>query len=164
MPRPRLRRRICFSPSATYFKPAGVRLAHLAESVLTFDEVEAIRLIDYEEMEQGKAAKQMKISQPTLSRLLCSARKKIADAVVNGHAIKIQGGDFQMAIPRGRGLGLGRGAGRSAGGRGRMGGPYAAGPGGNCVCPKCGTKSAKKIGVPCTSQKCPKCGTLMTRE
>jgi len=91
----------------------------------------------------------MKISQPTLSRLLTSARNKIADALINGKSIKIQGGNFKMAIP-GKGIGLGKGAGRGAGmgrgmgagranGGGRMGG-FAAGPSGNCVCPKCGHK------------------------
>lgn len=47
---------------------------------------------------------------------------------------------------------------------GRMGGPYAAGPIGKCVCPKCGTVANKIRGIPCTSTKCPKCGTLMFRQ
>ena len=168
MPRPRRIRRIFFEPSATYFKPAGILMNSLQESILTKDELEAIRLIDYEEILQEKAAKKMKISQPTLSRLLKSARKKLADAIVNSKAIKIQGGVYQMVQPRGRGLGLGRGAGRGAGrglgGRGRMGGPVAAGPGGQCVCPKCGAKATHQIGIPCYQQKCPKCGSPMTRE
>jgi len=49
------------------------------------------------------------------------------------------------------------------GGGGRMGGPYAAGPGGECVCPKCGRKTAHKVGQPCNQQKCPDCGADMTR-
>lgn len=56
----------------------------------------------------------------------------------------------------------GRGQG---GGRGRMGGSKAgAGPGGNCVCPSCGTKIKHQVGVPCYNHKCPKCGTQMVRE
>lgn len=160
MVRPRIARRIFFEPNTTYFKPAGIRIANLDETILTFEEVEAIRLIDYENMEQGKAAKQMKISQPTLSRILISARKKIADSIINGKAIRIQGGVYQMARPRGRGLGLGRGMGR---GRGRMGGPAAAGPGGNCICPKCGYKAPHQVGTPCYNRKCPKCGSIMRR-
>jgi predicted DNA-binding protein (UPF0251 family) len=155
MPRPRRTRRIFFRPDITYFKPAGVRLSRLQETEITFPELEAIRLIDLEEMEQGKAAKKMKISQPTLSRLLKSARKKIAQAVVNGQAIRIQGGVFTMA---GRGLGFRRGA-------GRMGG-FAAGPGGNCICtnPKCRHKEPHQVGIPCYQRKCPECGSPMIRE
>ena len=159
MPRPRRLRRIFSNPRITHFKPAGVILRNIEDSILTRDELEAIRLIDFEKVEQGKAAKKMKVSQPTLSRILKSAREKLADAVVNGKAIKIQGGDFEMAVPR-RGLGLGRG--RVAGGRGRMGG-VAAGPGGICKCPKCGYEEPQVRGVPCTSKKCPKCKTLMIR-
>lgn len=174
MPRPRRIRRIFFNPRITYFKPAGVMLRHLQENILTKDELEAIRLIDLEQIEQKKVAKQMKISQPTLSRLLTSARKKIAEALVDGKAIKIQGGVYKMAKGRGlgtgrgigRGLGLGRGAGRgagrAAGGRGRMGG-FAAGPVGYCICPKCSKKVKHKIGIPCYKQKCPKCGIKMIR-
>jgi len=162
MPRPRRVRRIFFEPRIDYFKPAGVMLRMLQENIITRDELEAIRLIDYEKIEQEKAGKKMKISQPTLSRLLTSARKKIADALINAKAIKIQGGVFKMVRPRGRGLGLGRGQGLRVGGRGRMGG-FAAGPSGLCVCPKCGYKEQHKIGVPCYNKKCPKCGTKMTR-
>lgn len=162
MPRPRRIRRVFFQPDSVFFKPAGIPLRTLAESILTFDEFEAFRLIDYENLEQGKAAKKMKISQPTLSRLLTSARKKLADAIVNSKSIKIQGGNFKMVQPRGRGLGLGRGAGRGLGGGGRQGG-FAAGPGGNCVCPKCGHKTTHQIGTPCYQMKCPKCDTAMTR-
>ena len=134
MVRPIRTRRIFFQPDVTYFKPAGIPMINLKETVLSFDELEAIRLIDSERMQQNKAGKKMKISQSTLSRLLKTGRKKLADAIINGQAIKIKGGDFKMAIPRGRGLGINRGRGRGLGGRGRMGGPLAAGPGGFCRC------------------------------
>ena len=91
--RPRICRRIGFKSNVTYFKPAGVRMINLEETVLSFDELEAIRLVDLEEIEQGEAGKKMDISQPTLSRLLKSARKKISDAIVKGKAIKIEGGN-----------------------------------------------------------------------
>lgn len=96
MPRPRLCRRIRFRPGITYFKPAGVRITELDEVVLTFEEYEAIRLIDLEGVNQGKAGKQMKISQPTLSRLLKSARKKLSEAIIKGKAIKIEGGNYKF--------------------------------------------------------------------
>jgi predicted DNA-binding protein (UPF0251 family) len=96
MPRPRLCRRVRSLPETTYFKPAGVPLRELEEVVLTVDEFEAVRLKDLEGLEQEECAKKMKISQPTFFRLLNSARKKIADAIVNGKAIKIEGGVYNL--------------------------------------------------------------------
>jgi predicted DNA-binding protein (UPF0251 family) len=113
MPRPRRCRRVRFEPNITYFKPRGVRLRDLDEAVLTVDEFEAVRLKDFEGMEQVDAAKKMNISQPTFHRLLLSARKKLADALVQGKAIKIEGGVYKMVKPRrrrGRGMGRGFGA------------------------------------------------------
>lgn len=129
-------------------------MINLEESILTFGEVEAIRLKDFLEFEQKECAKKMNISQPTFHRLISSARKKIADAIVNGKAIKIQGGNFKMVQPRGK---------DSLTGRGRMGG-FAAGPGGICKCPKCGYEESQVRGQPCTSKKCPKCKILMERK
>jgi predicted DNA-binding protein (UPF0251 family) len=94
MVRPRLCRRIWFEPNVTYFKPAGIRVIELEEAILTVDELEAVRLKDLLGLEQEEAAKKMNISQPTFHRLVLSARKKIADAIVNGKAIKIEGGNF----------------------------------------------------------------------
>ncbi len=66
--------------------------------------------------------------------------------------------------PTGQGPGTGRGTPRQAGsGRGRMGGPFASGPGGNCVCPSCGQKTPHTAGQPCNQMQCPKCGAAMTR-
>ncbi len=165
MPRPRRERRIYFQPDVTYFKPAGVPIINLKETILSFDELEAIRLIDSEDLEQTKASKKMKISQSTLSRLLKEGRKKLADAIIQGNAIKIQGGNFKMVQQTRRGLGLGQGRGfgsRTGEGRGRMRG-FATGPDGNCICPKCGYKEAHQTGIPCYQKKCPKCGSPMTR-
>ncbi|MBL7148136.1 MAG: DUF134 domain-containing protein [Nanoarchaeota archaeon] len=163
MPRPRLCRRVRFEPNVTYFKPKGIGLKELDVSILTVDEFEAVRLKDFENMDQEKAAKKMDISQPTFHRLVLSARKKIADAIVNGKAIKIEGGNYKMVKPRGRGLGPGGGRGLGRGGRGRMGGPLAAGPEGVCKCPNCGTEVHHKVGVPCYQETCPKCGAKMVR-
>lgn len=160
MARPRRDRRIFFQPDVTYFKPAGVLMMHLKETMLSFDELEAIRLIDSKGLDQTQSAKKMKISQSTLSRLLKEGRKKLTDAIIQGNAIKIQGGNFKMVQPSGRGLGMGRG--RGFGGGGRMGG-FAAGPSGNCICPKCGYKESHQTGIPCYQKKCPKCQSPMTR-
>jgi predicted DNA-binding protein (UPF0251 family) len=89
-------RRVFFEPGVTYFKPAGVRLRGMLETVLTVDEFEAIRLKDHEDMDQTEAAKKMGISQPTFQRLYESARKKIAEALVNGKAIRIEGGHYRF--------------------------------------------------------------------
>ncbi|MBU5678512.1 MAG: DUF134 domain-containing protein [Candidatus Aenigmarchaeota archaeon] len=97
MPRPRICRRVCFEPNVTYFKPIGIRMINLEEVILTVDEFEAVRLKDLEGLEEEMAAKKMNISQPTFNRLITSARKKIADAIVNGKAIKIEGGNFIIA-------------------------------------------------------------------
>jgi len=90
MPRPRLRRRVRGRPNSSYFKPTGIRIIELEETILNMSEFEAIRLVDFKNIEQSKAAKQMQVSQPTLSRTLTSARKKISDAIINGKAIKIE--------------------------------------------------------------------------
>lgn len=94
MPRPRLRRRIKAEPGVNYFKPVGVRRIDLEEVVLTVEEFEAVRLKDFRNFDQEECAKKMDISQPTFHRLLQSARKKIADAIVNGKSLKIEGGHF----------------------------------------------------------------------
>lgn len=107
-PRPRIPRRIWSEPGVTFYKPAGVPMAGMAEVILTMEEFEAIRLKDYEDNNQTEAAKKMGVSQPTFQRLYESARKKIADAIVNGKAIRIEGGNFRI-MGRGMGRGFGRG-------------------------------------------------------
>lgn len=157
MPRKRKPRWVNFVPEVTYFKPRGVSLSSLEEVGLTIDELEAIRLTDLEGLEQIMAAKKMKISQSTLQRVLKEVHKKIAEALVKGKAIKVEGGEVVM--PRwGRGFGRG-------GGRGRMGGPLTAGPGGSCICtnPECKNEVFHQVGVPCYQMKCPKCGSPMVR-
>jgi len=96
MVRPRKCRFVFAEPDVTYFKPRGVPLRELDEVELSVEEFEAIRLKDLEGKEQTKAAKTMGISQPTLNRLLNSARKKIAEALVGGKAIKIKGGVYSL--------------------------------------------------------------------
>lgn len=96
MPRPVRCRRIAFLPGATYFKPAGIPLRFLEEVLLSLEEAEAIRLKDIEDLDQGQAATSMNISRTTYQRVLESARKKVADALLNGKAIKIDGGNFEF--------------------------------------------------------------------
>jgi len=100
MPRPTKCRRVDFTPSVTYFKPAGIPLYSLEEVNLAVEEVEAIRLKDLEGLEQEECAQRMRISRPTFHRVLESARRKLADALLNGKAIRIEGGNFEMSIRR----------------------------------------------------------------
>ncbi|MBN1367467.1 MAG: DUF134 domain-containing protein [Dehalococcoidales bacterium] len=95
MARPFKCRRISFMPGVTYFKPAGIPMRHLEEVRLTVEELEAIRLKDVCGMEQEDAGEKMNISRPTFQRILSAARKKIADALLNGKAIRIEGGNFE---------------------------------------------------------------------
>ena len=90
MPRPRIRRRVRGKPNSSYFKPVGIRMIDLTETVLSMSEFESIRLIDLEKVPQTEAGEKMQVSQSTLSRILKSGRYKIADAIVNGKAIKIE--------------------------------------------------------------------------
>lgn len=96
MPRPRKCRFVCSLPQSNFFKPRGIPLKKLQHVVLTIDEHEAIKLADLEGMDQEKAAEQMNISRQTFGRIIANAHKKIADAIVNGKALKIEGGNFIM--------------------------------------------------------------------
>jgi len=89
MVRPRLCRRIGFNPNITYFKPQGVPMRELEIVELTAEEIEAYRLRHINDMEQQEAADKMHTSQSTYQRILYSAYKKIADALINGKAIRI---------------------------------------------------------------------------
>jgi predicted DNA-binding protein (UPF0251 family) len=90
MPRPKIPRRIRFNPGVLYFKPRGIPMFKLEEVVLLPDELEALKLYEIDLLDQTNAAEKMKISQPTFARILDQAHKKIADAIINGKAIKIQ--------------------------------------------------------------------------
>jgi len=100
MGRRQLWRKISFIPSITYFKPEGIPVATLNEANLLVEEAEAIRLKDLEGLEQEECAQKMNISRTTFSRILNSARHKIADSLLNGKAIRIAGGNFEMAVRR----------------------------------------------------------------
>ena len=97
MPRPTKCRKVELLPGTTYLKPAGIPLRMLEEVVLSIEEVEAIRLKDLEGLDQGKGAVRMNVSRPTYQRILSSGRQKIAEALLKGKAIKIEGGSFEIA-------------------------------------------------------------------
>jgi predicted DNA-binding protein (UPF0251 family) len=89
MPRPRKFRRVCCNPSTNYFKPRGIPVYELEEINLEYDELEALRLADFQAYSHEKAASEMKISRATFGRIVESARKKVADGILNGKAIRI---------------------------------------------------------------------------
>ena len=146
MPRPVRPRWVWSTPSVTYYKPAGVRKASLEIVVLSVDELEAVRLSDLQGLTQQEAAEKMNVSQPTFNRILSSARRKIADAIINGKALRIEGGAYQVVTGR------------------RMRGRRAGGPAGTCVCPACGYEQPHVPGAPCAQTTCPKCGARMVRK
>jgi predicted DNA-binding protein (UPF0251 family) len=99
MSRPRHFRRVGCLPQANFYKPRGIPLAILQHITLTVDELEAIRLADLQGLYQEQAAEKMNISRQTFGRVLESAHKKIADALVNGKALLIEGGPIELAVP-----------------------------------------------------------------
>ena len=124
MPRPHRQRVVSVEPAVTVYKPAGVPARDLEWMTLGLDEFEAIRLIDGEGLDQDTVAERMEVSRPTVTRILGSARAKIARAIVGGQALLIEGGPVVRPVDdetaccgrRGRGCGHGRrGQGRSKG-------------------------------------------------
>jgi predicted DNA-binding protein (UPF0251 family) len=100
MARPVKLRCVAQLPTTGFFRPAGVPVDVLQGVRLSVDEVEAIRLKDLEDLEQEECAEKMHISRPTFHRILESGRKKLADALINGKAIEIEGGNFELAQRR----------------------------------------------------------------
>ncbi|MDX9724637.1 MAG: DUF134 domain-containing protein [Myxococcota bacterium] len=92
MVRPFSDRHVAGRPAIALFKPAGRALFELEYVVLSLDEFEALRLADLEGHYQTEAARQMKVSRATFSRIIEAAHQKVADALVHGKAIRIEGG------------------------------------------------------------------------
>jgi len=96
MSRPVKLRYVAQLPSTSLFRPVGVPINVVREVCLSLEETESIRLKDLEGLEQEECAQRMHISRPTFHRVLESGRRKLADALVNGKAIQIQGGNFGL--------------------------------------------------------------------
>ncbi len=97
MPRPRKLRTVRDLVPVRVFKPAGVPRRDLDEAVLTLDGLEALRLADVEGFEHAAAAEFMGISRPTFSRLVAEARTTVATALIQGWALRIEGGPARAA-------------------------------------------------------------------
>jgi predicted DNA-binding protein (UPF0251 family) len=100
MPRPLKCRRVGSIPGVTFFKPAGIPLQSLEEVRLSLEEAEALRLKEIEGLDQEAASACMNVSRPTFQRVLASARRKVADAVLNARALRISGGNIEMDFSR----------------------------------------------------------------
>jgi hypothetical protein len=111
-------------PKNNYYKPRGVPLALLEEVVLAVDEYEGLRLADLAGLYQEDAALKMGVSRQTFGRIIESAHRKVADALINGKALRIEGGNF--AMPEGVVSRCRHGRGARAGRGGKPG-----------ICPRC---------------------------
>ena len=87
-------------PQVTCYKPRGIPMAMLQCVELSVDEFEAIRLADCERLYHEQAAERMNVSRQTFGRILDAAREKVADAIVHGKALLIQGGPVEVATPQ----------------------------------------------------------------
>lgn len=94
--RPKKYRVVRFDPRISHFSPRG-RPGRPDEVTLEMDEFEAIRLTDFVGLSQKEAAKSMHISQQTLSRILKKAHRTLADSLIKGKIIKIQGGYYVIS-------------------------------------------------------------------
>ena len=96
MPRPQKRRFVNQPPLFTDFKPVGVKMNFLKQISLSLDEYEAFRLADFIGLSHDEAANEMEISRSTFTRLIEKARNKIAQFIVNGNALNIDGGNIHF--------------------------------------------------------------------
>ncbi len=101
MARPKCCRRINLEPNCKIFKPVGIPLSALEEIVLFVDEFEAIRLAHLEQLYHDQAAERMGVSRQTFGRILESARTKVAKALAEGLALRIEGGEFEVDKKKG---------------------------------------------------------------
>ena len=96
MPRPRKCRMVDAKPGVWLFKPQGIPARLLDEVYLPIEGYEALRLADLEGLRQDEAAAKMKVSRQTFGRILADARRAVADALIHGLALRIEGGDYRM--------------------------------------------------------------------
>ncbi len=96
MPRPCKCRTVCGLPDASYFKPIGIPLRELEVCVLSVEGYEALRLADREGLNMDDAAQHMGVSRHTFGRILRKARHAVAEALVLGRALRVEGGTYKL--------------------------------------------------------------------
>jgi len=102
LPRPIKPKLVKETPRVDYYKPRGIPVAHLEETVLRVEELESLRLVDLEGKYQEDAAREMGISRQTLQRMVTEARAKLIDAIYSGKALRIEGGAYILHEGAGR--------------------------------------------------------------
>ncbi len=125
-------------PTFNHFAPVGTE-ENREIVILTLDELEAIRLADMQGMYQEDAAQLMGISRATFGRILEEARKKVAEAIIQGKELRIQGGTVVLSEIWQETTEF-------------------------CFCPTCGFRKPHTPGIPCREEICPNCGTHLLRE
>jgi predicted DNA-binding protein (UPF0251 family) len=103
MPRRPKLRCVAHVPGAVYFKPRGIPMVDLEEVVLGLDELEALRLVDFEALSQEEAGAKMGVSRGTIGRLLEKGRRTVVDALLHGKALRIEGGPVAPSTAKRRG-------------------------------------------------------------
>ena len=96
MPRPEKQRSVHEPPLFSEFKPIGIPGRYLERVSLTLDEFEAFRLADYDGLSHEEAAAEMGISRPTFTRLIEKARKRLAELIIDGKILAIEGGNIHF--------------------------------------------------------------------
>ena len=96
MPRPRKWRRVCCLPSSNRFGPLDSTSQEDIFIIMTIDEYETIRLIDLEGLSQEECSSKMNVARTTVQGIYRDARKKIAESLVNGKILRIEGGDYKL--------------------------------------------------------------------
>jgi predicted DNA-binding protein (UPF0251 family) len=103
MPRPKKCRKVAFDPAHRFFKPQGIPISELDCLDLGLDELEALRIADLLGLYQNEGARMMNISQPTFNRILSATRGKVADSLVNAHALRIESTQGHVTVSDARG-------------------------------------------------------------
>lgn len=193
-PRPKRKRKLIEPPTVTGFVPESGEFDPEKGIVLHFEEYEAIKLADYDNLTQLEASERLQVSRPTFTRIYDSARKKVARAFVENKSISVAGGRVEFDTNWFSCLDCGTVYKEEVtesknekrcpvcasaevvaaedkrsdfhGKRRRHGQHFREGLGmeGNCICPKCDYKVEHKAGVPCARLLCPKCDIRMLRE
>lgn len=190
MPRPKRHRWMNRPPAMKGFRPFGIPATEIEAVSMLFEEYEALKLADYELLNQVDAAKIMNVSRPTFTRIYENARRTIAKALAEGKAIEIEGGnvsfDFDWykcnncyhLIQAEKGEPVSKCTDCSSDDIYNIARPLekdselqaknhenkGMGQGGFCICLNCGTKKEHEKAVPCRDEKCDKCGKPMVRE
>ena len=119
MPRPRKGKKVCCLPEINLYGPLKLQRENNKCILMSVEEYETIRLIDLEKLTQEECGERMQVARTTIQKIYTDAREKVAESLVNGCILKIEGGDYQLysEIEKPMGCGSCR---RSRCGRGRM--------------------------------------------